>query len=1326
MEIILSSILSYLIGLAANLRTSDIITRREEKLRKQLENKDTLSKAFSSTRPLRDELRAACSKLARNRSKFGVTSLEEPLWHLLRDELFQADLIEWFMAGGIEEGNAVKSRILYIIETTLTSSGASNEQIAFLKTDYFDTLDKVIFTSPVLAHWRHQLSLDYLREQVVVLRRLAEESAGVYSAEKQKETLDHYCEKALTAWDIIDLSNLPEGDIHMATQKLLLRQLYMPLRIEVEFTKYGEDDKIALVRLEEQREARRHREAGHLFMDDSDQPEYIKSRSPVGERLAASHRLIVLGDPGGGKTTMLRWMATAYLLRYKGDDAFNQIPDTQTLPDRHWIPVLIRCRDLGSDDLCRSFFDFLKQHLYKTELLPREADVMQAIILDRIAKGEALLLVDGLDEITNPYVRMMFCQELERTVARYPEVSIIVTSRIVGYRDMPYRMGSGFEHGQIAELNQEDKDLFARRWVEVTEQYQSADEKAKRVQELIDALHSNDRIERLTGSPMLLTTLALVKRKVGKLPNKRTKLYAEAVSVLLNWNPRVYQTIEEDEAIPQLEYLAYEMCLRGVQQLNDEEIFNLLEKVRAEYPHIRAIRRRESLAFLTLLEERSSILIKSGNIWQKNKTQEKPVWEFRHLTFQEYLAARALLDGRYPGRDKTKTLADQVAPLAAMASNFDSWASFDLKHSLGFQENIHEMWFRPVQTNILMQQVVEFQAGFFERFSMERVVKNPWLLSSRRSWRETIRLLVADCRDDDIDNVLLSILNPLPNEDSEKTAKERVELATICLADEPNVSNETAQKVLNMFVAHISKEDGRGQFTTTIDTTAAEVVRGVWGSELEHCLLDEFFRRVGADRIGPGGLLGMLQVLGKQNECNLTAWFEYLSSCLSPPIDAKRAAMAALAIMHMAFEKKVQIPNMAPALFALITQEPPLAHASIWALFWLSGGWVSQQPKQQAFWKPTSKEKSILSGIMNTISDDEVEVKRRLLHILGNSPDEISRRIIQDKLQDPHVLIRHVAAEVLGYIGDKQAVTSLIAKLDDPDADVRMAVIQALGKLGDKEVVKPLLAKLDDSNNSVRRATIELLGILGDKQAVTPLIARLDDPDADVQMAVIQALGKLGDKEVVKPLLAKLDDSNNSVRRATIELLGMLGDKQAIPSLIAKLDDPDANVRLAAIRALGKLDDKEVVKPLLTKLGDSNNSIRRATIELLEKLGDKQAITPLILLLEDRDYRICTAAAATLKVLGSERGSDSLIKFLNHSSPEMRMAAVSQLVRIRNKSKEEILLSRNLNGLGPWLDPIAPITETRITAVALKLDITNQEVRSLYESIAADFNLKFV
>src|SRR5207237_1079327 len=133
---------------------------------------------------------------------------------------------------------------------------------------YFEAIEKAVYAHPILAHWRHQLSLDYLREQMAVLRQRADEAVGIYSPEKQKAALERYCAKALAAWDIIDLSNLPEGDVHMASQKLLLRQLYMPLRIEVEPTNRGEGDDMTLVRLEELREARRHLEAGHVFHDE--------------------------------------------------------------------------------------------------------------------------------------------------------------------------------------------------------------------------------------------------------------------------------------------------------------------------------------------------------------------------------------------------------------------------------------------------------------------------------------------------------------------------------------------------------------------------------------------------------------------------------------------------------------------------------------------------------------------------------------------------------------------------------------------------------------------------------------------------------------------------------------------------------------------------------------------------------------------------------------------------------------------------------------------------------------------------------------------------
>jgi HEAT repeat protein len=1220
MEIVLGTILGYLVGLAANLRTDAIVARREERLREQLEREDDLRKALASTRSLREELRIACAELARNRHRLGITPQEEPLWRLLSDDAFQVDLVEWLMAGGIEEGNAVKERLLRRMETVLAHTGASPEQIAFLRSGYFDALDKAVFAHPILALWRHQLTLDYLREQVAVLRRSAEEAAGVYSPQKQKAALDRYGEKSLAAWDIIDLSNLPEGDIHMATQKLLLRQLYLPLRIEVEPTKRGEAHDAVLARLEEQREARRHREASLLFTDEPDRPDRTVSRCPVGERLGASRRLVVLGDPGSGKTTMLRWMATAFLLRHKGDDEFSQIPDTQTLPSQPWIPVLTRCRDLGEVDLCCCFTDFLSQHLYKTELLPEEAEVVRAVILDRIAKGEALLLVDGLDEITNPYVRILFCQELERTAARYPDAPIVVTSRIVGYRDMPYRMGSGFEHCVIAELNREDKDLFARRWVHVTEQYQPTGEKAKRVQELLDALYSSDRIERLTGNPMLLTTLALVKRKVGKLPNRRTKLYAEAVSVLLNWNPRLYQSIEEDEAIPQLEYLAYEMCRRGVQRLTDDEVLELLEKVRAEYPNIRAIRRREPQAFLALLEARSSILIKSGGIWQND--QQKPIWEFRHLTFQEYLAARALLDGRYPSRDKTKSLAEQAAPLAGAV------------------------------------QIVN--VGRYIPATIEEVEVS-------ESWREALRLLVADCKDDDVDDVLLSILNPLTGEDAEKTRRTRAVLAALCLADEPNLSGQTAADVLVAFAAAVSEDvvARPKMLVSSLRIAAREVGRSSWAPLLKKCLIEECLVCPQQSRLYVSGLWGFVEFSVRgQPDADLQPWVAELVSRLHSN-DQIEVISAAMAVMYAAFQGNV-LPgkDLVEALLECTKSDWVKCEAAVSALFWLAGGFPDNPKEGEcAFWHPTDADCQLLAELLNQAPEAERNLRRFLVHLLGK-------------------------AKTNAHIKD------ILARLEDSDAEVRRTAFEALGQLGDKQAVQPLVAKLDDPDINVRIAAIKVLVKLGDKEAVQPLLAKLDDPRIDVRMAAIRALGQLGDKEAVLPLLAKLDEADADVRVAAIVALVMLGDKRAVPPLLANLDDPDADVRVTVIRAL-------------------------------VKLGDEQAIEPLILLLDDLAHQVCAAAAAALTALGAARGSSALTEFLNHGSPERRKAAVEELLRMRAKPNEWVLLSQDLDGRDPWMDPSAPITETRIAAAARKLGITSQEVRYLYESIAADFHLRF-
>ncbi len=179
-------------------------------------------------------------------------------------------------------------------------------------------------------------------------------SAGNQMTVAQRQMLTTYIQAARDLYDIVDLANLPEDDRHLAMQRFLLRQLYVPLRITVEATPELELTEDALAKLEQRREQAMLQAAGRSEGQEGDSGDKFS----LGERLQVASslgdpetapRLIILGDPGGGKTTLLRWLATAYLLRQSGDQDFAQLPDHETLPDADWCPILVRCRELDSE-----------------------------------------------------------------------------------------------------------------------------------------------------------------------------------------------------------------------------------------------------------------------------------------------------------------------------------------------------------------------------------------------------------------------------------------------------------------------------------------------------------------------------------------------------------------------------------------------------------------------------------------------------------------------------------------------------------------------------------------------------------------------------------------------------------------------------------------------------------------------------------------------------------------------------------------------------------------------------------------------------------------
>lgn len=437
---------------------------------------------------------------------------------------------------------------------------------------------------------------------------------------------DPHVEEALAAYrqylasecGYIQLDGLP-ADSDVGSRRLRLENLFVPLHIDVT-VKVGQD----LKKME---------------------------RQAVGSVLAEHPRLALLAAPGGGKSTLVKRLAVAY-----ADPARRELID-DILPQRDWLPLFFRCRELRG--LARGSFAELLQALSMRELVRQHAAVFLAYVDRALLAGRVLLLVDGLDEISDSGDRAAFVCTLRTALQAYPGIAIVVTSREAGFRHVAAHLAPVCAHATLSPFDESDILRLSIAWhrevVGDTEKVRADAE------QLANAIAENDRIKRLAVNPLLLTTLLLVKRWVGSLPTRRAVLYGKAVEVLLmTWNTEGHDPIPEEEALPQLCYVASAMMLDGVQKISRPRLTGLLQEARDAMPTELGYVRDTVDQFVHRVEDRSSLLQMAGHDVEDGRLVE--FFEFRHLTFQEFLTARAMVEGWHRDAKDGDTLASVLEP----------------------------------------------------------------------------------------------------------------------------------------------------------------------------------------------------------------------------------------------------------------------------------------------------------------------------------------------------------------------------------------------------------------------------------------------------------------------------------------------------------------------------------------------------------------------------------------------------------------------------------------------------------------------------------------
>lgn len=331
---------------------------------------------------------------------------------------------------------------------------------------------------------------------------------------------------------------------------------------------------------------------------------------------------VLLGDPGGGKSTLSKKLCLESCNKYLGG---------QTK-----LPIYIQLRTYISkaveDDrlsLKHYIFDFVS-----SSLIDADEQDLTSTILYHLRIGAVFFVADGLDEVLTTSNRARVVQEIASFRKEFPLCQILVTSRYVGYEAQPL---DGFTHLGVDHLDDSAIEQIYRN-VSSTVLKRSDIEVNSRLQGFLTDARKKAR--ELIRSPLLLTLIVIIYDKKSEIPDNRANLYAFCADLLFDqWDkfrditPDLPERYRLFDLFKHLSALLYENEEYGGTIGKDD-----LEREARDFFKSDYIDNREGRSAAAA---QHMIAHLTGRAWILHEVGEN-IFEFTHRTFMEYFYAKFL------------------------------------------------------------------------------------------------------------------------------------------------------------------------------------------------------------------------------------------------------------------------------------------------------------------------------------------------------------------------------------------------------------------------------------------------------------------------------------------------------------------------------------------------------------------------------------------------------------------------------------------------------------------------------------------------------------
>jgi hypothetical protein len=324
---------------------------------------------------------------------------------------------------------------------------------------------------------------------------------------------------------------------------------------------------------------------------------------------------MVFGEPGIGKSTFLRKVG---LEAMKGNDEKYQ---------HNLTPVLLELKH------------FKEEQIDIQTLIQKEFNIcgfpnVEKAIPDKLKKGELLILLDGLDEVPDANTNNVITT-IQNFVDQHNENRFIISCRTAARTH--FRQFTDIE---IVEFDDQQIETFIQHW------FSDEPETAQECWQLLQQPEYASAKE-LGQTPLLLTFLCLVYDENQAFPTNRSRLYGDALRILLErWaaekrlpnRRQIYENLSiENEEILLSEiayfYFSEDRLFYNQGELTDQIKTFLMDSLNA--PHY-----LDGEQILKTIEKEQGIFVERA----------RGEYSFSHLTLQEYLTAKYIVDNNLVGQ----------------------------------------------------------------------------------------------------------------------------------------------------------------------------------------------------------------------------------------------------------------------------------------------------------------------------------------------------------------------------------------------------------------------------------------------------------------------------------------------------------------------------------------------------------------------------------------------------------------------------------------------------------------------------------------------------